>query len=50
MKLYGEKAWTTVLFLADGIDYYIVTFASTATSSDVPEDVEEMIKSLTVKK
>lgn len=50
VKLYGEKAWTTVLFLADGIDYYIVTFASTATSSDVPEDVEEMIKSLTVKK
>lgn len=47
VKLYGEKTWTTVLFLADGIDYYIVTFGTTK-SDEIPEDAEKMIKSLTI--
>lgn len=50
VKLFGEKAWTTVLFLANGTDYYIVTFASTTTAATTPEDAEAMIQSLTVKK
>lgn len=50
VELYGQKAWTTVLFLANGTEYYIVTFANTTSSSAIPADVEEMIKSLTIKK
>lgn len=43
----GEGVWLTMLFYADGDDYYVATFGS--ESKDVPTEAEDILKTLTVK-
>lgn len=43
----SDGVWLTMLFCADGDDYYVVTFGS--ESKSVPTEAEDILKTLTIK-
>lgn len=43
----SDGVWLTMLFCADGDDYYVVTFGSESRS--VPTEAEDILKTLTIK-
>lgn len=46
-RLYGQGAYATVMFAAEGNDYYIVTFAD--MNKEESAEVKQMIETLTIK-